>query len=164
MKAGSRAPHSDNPRATKETTGYADLLDRAHGAGLKSIRTEILAQPTEENGHRCLVKAVVEVEGGHFEAIGDADPGNVEPFLAPHLIRVAETRAKARALRDAVNCGIVSFDELDGVRPNGSGGSPGSGAPASPPRRSASRGGNGAAPRGARPGTGHGQDGLMSGA
>lgn len=132
MKAVNHAPPSDS----KEMVAYAELLDRAHGEGLKSIQTQILAQPSEENGHRCIVKAIVETGKGHFEGIGDADPGNVEDFLAPHLIRVAETRAKARALRDAVNCGIVSSEELDGVRFDRTS-SPGPGAsPARAPRRS----------------------------
>src|SRR2546427_4059390 len=108
MKAGNSRSHPDNPPTPREAVTYADLLSIAHDEGLKSIQTQILAQPTEENGHRCIVKAVVEIEKGRFEGIGDADPGNVEGFLAPHLIRVAETRAKARALRDAVNCGILS--------------------------------------------------------
>jgi hypothetical protein len=94
---------------------YAELLSKAHGEGLKSIRTELLLQPAEDNGRLCIVKAIVETERGHYEGLGDADPGSVEAFLAPHLIRVAETRAKARALRDAVNIGVVSFEELDGV-------------------------------------------------
>jgi hypothetical protein len=112
---------------------YAELLAKAHDEGLKSIQTQILAQPTEENGHRCIVKATVETGKGRFEGIGDADPSNVESFLVPHLIRVAETRAKARALRDAVNCGTTSFEELDGVRSNRDDSpGPGAAAPRSP--------------------------------
>jgi len=117
-----------SPGNGKDAVAYAELLGMAHGEGLKSIQTQILAQPSEENGHRCIVKAIVELEKGHFEGIGDADPGNVENFLAPHLIRVAETRAKARALRDAVNCGVVSFEEMDGGGPFPGASDPGSGA------------------------------------
>jgi hypothetical protein len=113
MKAQNTAPGS--PSEPREAVVYAELLSKAHGEGLKSIRTELLLQPAEDNGRLCIVKAIVETERGHYEGLGDADPGSVEAFLAPHLIRVAETRAKARALRDAVNIGVVSFEELDGV-------------------------------------------------
>jgi hypothetical protein len=132
----------------------------AHDEGLKSIHTEILAQPNEENGRRCIVKATIELEKGRFEGLGDADPGNVEDFLIPHLIRVAETRAKARALRDAVNAGVVSFEELDGVRPS-PGSRPGPGAP--PARRAPARQ-PAAAPRPPAPSRGgdNGADGPLS--
>jgi hypothetical protein len=113
MKAQNTAPGS--PPEPREAVVYAELLSRAHEEGLKSIRTELLLQPAEDNGRLAIVKATVETERGHFEGLGDADPGSVEDFLAPHLIRVAETRAKARALRDAVNVGVVSFEELHGV-------------------------------------------------
>ncbi len=132
MKAHASA--RDDVFEGKDGVAYADLLARAHTEGLKSIATEVLLQPSDQNGRLCIIKAAVETERGHFEGIGDADPTSVEEQFAPHLIRVAETRAKARALRDAVNVGIVSFEELDGVRPNGSGGSPGPGA--TPPRPS----------------------------
>src|SRR2546427_1554999 len=143
MKADQPTAHPD----ARETIAYADLLSMAHDEGLKSIQTQILAQPSEENGHRCIVKAVVELEKGRFEGIGDADPENVDEFLAPHLIRVAETRAKARALRDAVNVGVVSFEELDGAGlPPGSS-DPGSGAAPAAASRSPRHAGNGPAPR-----------------
>ena len=113
MKAQNTAPGSaPEPR---EAVVYAELLSKAHEEGLKSIQTQLLLTPSEENGRLAVVKATVEVERGHFEGLGDADPGSVEAFLAPHLIRVAETRAKARALRDAGNVGVVSFEELDGI-------------------------------------------------
>jgi hypothetical protein len=114
MKADQPTTHPDG----RETIAYAELLKLAHGEGLKSIATSLVLQPSEENGRLAIVKAAVETERGHYEGLGDADPGNVDDFLVPHLIRVAETRAKARALRDAVNVGVVSFEELDGVAPN----------------------------------------------
>ena len=127
MKAQPTPP--DNPSTSRDPVVYADLLAKAHEEGLKSIQTELLTTPSDQNGHLAIVKATVEVERGRFEGLGDADPGAVEERFAPHLIRVAETRAKARALRDAVNVGVVSFEELDGVSPARDS-RPGSGAPA----------------------------------
>ncbi len=141
MKAEQPTAHPD----VRETIAYAELLKLAHEEGLKSIATELVLQPSEDNGRLAIVKAAVETERGHFEGLGDADPCNVEDFLAPHLSRVAETRAKARALRDAVNSGVVSIEELDGVRPEAPPSRPGSGAPA--PRRAPARATNGAARR-----------------
>ena len=99
---------------SKEVVTYQGLLSKAHGEGLKSIRTALLQIPSDENSRTAIVKAEVETEQGSFEGIGDASPESVTAFLTPHLIRMAETRAKARALRDAVNIGLVSFEELDG--------------------------------------------------
>ena len=119
-----------NVIGSKDVVLYAGLLSQAHEEGLARVRTSILQIPTEENGRLAIIKAEVDTSKGLFEAIGDACPENVDDFLTPHLIRVAETRAKARALRDAVNCGIVSCEELEGVRsdPNSD---PGTGAAAS---------------------------------
>ncbi len=144
MEARQPTTHPD----ARETVAYAELLKLAHDEGLKSIATELVLQPSEDNGRLAIVKASVETERGHFEGLGDADPGNVDDFLAPHLIRVAETRAKARALRDAVNVGVVSLEELDGAsrtpRP-----SPGPGAtrPNGTSRAYTRPRGNGSAPR-----------------
>lgn len=104
-----------NVVGSKDVVLYAGLLNQAHEEGLARVRTSILQIPTGENGHLAIIKAEVETTKGLFEAVGDACPENVDEFLAPHLIRVAETRAKARALRDAVNVGVVSYEELDGV-------------------------------------------------
>jgi hypothetical protein len=99
---------------TKEVVTYQGLLSKAHDEGLKAIQTSLLQIPGEENARTAIAKAIVETEKGSFEGIGDASPESVTAFLQPHLIRMAETRAKARALRDAVNVGVVSFEELDG--------------------------------------------------
>jgi hypothetical protein len=163
MKAERLTPHPDNA-TSQESIPYDELLAIAHDEGLKSIATQLLANPTDDNGHRAIVKAVVEVEKGHFEALGDADPSNVDPALAPHLIRVAEDRAKARALRDAVNCGIASQEELGGSLPEATSRDPGPGAsdppPPSRPRFSNGSVNRGTPPRGANRSAG--QDGPMS--
>lgn len=99
---------------TKEVVTYPGLLSKAHEEGLKEIRTSLVQPPTKENGMTAIAKALVVTEKGSFEGLGDASPENVNSFIVPHLIRMAETRAKARSLRDAVNIGIVSFEEIDG--------------------------------------------------
>ena len=94
---------------------YAGLLDLAHQHGLRAIRTELLQIPTEHNGRTAICTAtVILIQDGkerHFTAIGDAAPENVAPMLQTALIRMAETRSKARALRDAVSSFITSGDE-----------------------------------------------------
>lgn len=91
---------------------YAGLLEEAHARGLRSIETELLQVPSAENGEVAIARAVIRTEEGKFSGIGDASPGNVSRAIAPHIIRMAETRAKARALRDAINVGVTALEEL----------------------------------------------------
>ncbi len=101
-------------RQGKKFVLYAGLLEEAHTRGLRSIETELLQIPSLENGEVAIVRAVVRTEEGKFSGIGDASPENVNRAISPHLIRMAETRAKARALRDAINVGVTAFEELGG--------------------------------------------------
>ncbi len=101
-------------RQGKRFVLYAGLLEEAHNRGLRSIETDLVQVPTKENGEVAIVKAVIRTEEGKFAGIGDASPQNVNRAIAPHLIRMAETRAKARALRDAINVGVTAFEELGG--------------------------------------------------
>jgi hypothetical protein len=91
---------------------YAGLLDLAHSQGLRAIRTRLIQVPNEENGQTAIVHAEVETDRGTFSGIGDASPANVSRAMLTCTIRLAETRAKARALRDAVNVGVVAFEEI----------------------------------------------------
>jgi hypothetical protein len=105
-------------RQGKQYVLFAGLLDEAHNRGLRGIDTELVQVPTPENGNVAVVKATVEMEGPDegqgrtFSGIGDASPENVGRNIVPHIIRMAETRAKARALRDAVNVGATALEEL----------------------------------------------------
>ena len=108
-----RDEHHMTTRGGKTYVLYAGLLDMAHERGLASIDTELVQVPDESNGKVAIVAATVEMQdGGTFSGIGDASPENVSRNIAPHLIRMDETRAKARALRDAVNVGEAVLEEL----------------------------------------------------
>lgn len=102
-------------RQGKDMVLYGGLLDAAHGMGLQSITTELIQIPNAENGQVAIVRARVSLEAEgktkHFDGIGDADRENVSKMMLPHLIRMAETRAKARALRDAINVGEALVDD-----------------------------------------------------
>jgi hypothetical protein len=100
-------------RQGKDFILYAGLLDAAHAGGLKALETRLLQAPSKENGDTAIVQAVASFgDGRMFGGIGDANPGNVGPNIRAHAIRMAETRAKARALRDALNIGAAALEEL----------------------------------------------------
>jgi len=94
---------------------YAGLLAEAHERGLKSIITNLVQAPLDENNRVAICQATVVLEGEGreqvFTGIGDAAPNNVAPAMQNCLLRMAETRAKARALRDAINLAAAVFDE-----------------------------------------------------
>lgn len=95
---------------------YAGLLHLAHEKGLSSIEVEILQFPTKDNGYSAIVKAFAESKLGEtFSDIGDADPTNCNAKVAKHLLRMASTRAKARALRDLTDVGITALEELGDI-------------------------------------------------
>ena len=112
-----RQPKLDE-RFTKNIEGkdfvlYSGLLDLAHQKGMVSMEVEILQFPTKENGHQAICRAMVESKlGESFTDVGDADTTNCNFKVVRHLIRMASTRAKARALRDFTNVGMTALEEL----------------------------------------------------
>lgn len=118
-------PNEHGGTTAKETVFYPEVLAKGHNEGLCLVRTMLVQTPFDENGHLAIVKASVKTSKGVFQAYGDASPDSVESTFVPHLIRVAETRAKARALRDAVNVGVVAYEELNGATPIGEAGNGG---------------------------------------
>jgi len=103
-------------RSGKDVVLYVGLLDAAHRAGLVDVTPVVLQFPHDDNAQTCIVMATARfTDGRSFSSIGDANPKNVGPNIVPHFIRMAETRAKARALRDALNVGMVTLEELGGA-------------------------------------------------
>ena len=96
----------------KEHPTFAGVLAKAHEKGLSSIETELLQAPMECNNYMAICKAKVTLGDKVFEGIGDATPKNVNAMIAPHIVRMAETRAKGRALRDALNIAECLHEEL----------------------------------------------------
>lgn len=93
---------------------YPELLEDAHSRGLKSITTELKQVPGPDPNNPeyihdtaiCYAEVVLVDKDGKeklFTGVGDANPGNVGRTIQPHIIRMSETRAKARALKDATN-------------------------------------------------------------
>lgn len=94
---------------------YRGLLDLAHQAGLIRIEVNVLQYPTADNDQTAIVQAEAETETGRlFIDVGDANPANCNARVSRHLIRMASTRAKARALRDLTNVGMTALEELGG--------------------------------------------------
>jgi len=97
----------------KDFVTYPGLLDLGHQKGILKIEVEPLQIPTKENEHFAVCKAlVVSTNGEIFTDIGDANPANTNSRVAKHLLRMASTRAIARALRSMTNIGMTCLEEL----------------------------------------------------
>lgn len=94
----------------KEFIKFEGLLDIAHKKGLTGIKTLLVSS---ENGIY-IFKAETQFGEKVYTGYGDANKENVSSMVTKHLIRVAETRAIARALRFGCNIGMCSSDELGG--------------------------------------------------
>jgi len=85
---------------------FAGILAEAHERGLQAIETELIQIPGADNDYVAIVKATVRMKDGSvFADYGDSSPRNTSSRIATALIRMASTRAKGRALRDAINVG-----------------------------------------------------------
>jgi hypothetical protein len=96
----------------KEYPLYAGVLSLATDAGLKELSTKIVQIPTKENGELAVVEALAVFEDGRtFADVGDASPLSTK--IPGAYLRIASTRAKGRALRDAMNIGQVLAEEVE---------------------------------------------------
>ena len=92
---------------------YGGLLELARQRGLKRLEVDIIQIPSASNGNHGVCSARLEAEDGStYREVGDASPDNVNGNIVPHILRMAATRAKARALRDFTGVDMVSFEEV----------------------------------------------------
>jgi hypothetical protein len=92
---------------------YQGLLDLGHQKGISQIEVDMVQLPTSENGNFAICKAtVVSKNGESFTDLGDATPQNCSSKVSKHLLRLASTRAIARALRSFTNIGMTCLEEL----------------------------------------------------
>ncbi len=95
----------------KDFITYAGLLKRAHEAGLLSMEITWREVNFELQSAACIVRASFPA-GKVFDGFGSATPENSGSMVKDHYVELCQTRAKARALRDALNIGTVAEEEL----------------------------------------------------
>jgi hypothetical protein len=94
----------------KQFVTFGGLLAMAHERGLQSLAAHFVSVTAE----LALAEATATfADGRTFTEAADATPKNVNRQVAPHFPRCAITRAKSRALRDALNISMVSVEELE---------------------------------------------------
>jgi len=96
---------------------YPGVLAAAMANGLREMTVKLLQAPSEENGWMAISEAtaVFTAADGRdriFTEIGDADGHNTGPHIALHRVRMSATRAKGRALRDALGLGVALAEEM----------------------------------------------------
>ena len=94
----------------KETMRYQGLLAMAHEQGLVSLSAKFVSITADLTVATAF--AIFEEDRKFFEA-AEATPTNVQAGVRHSWARMALTRAKARVLRDALNIGMVSAEELE---------------------------------------------------
>jgi hypothetical protein len=94
----------------KETIRYQGLLAMAHEQGLMSLSAKF----TQISSELAVATAfAIFKDGRKFFEAAESTPTNVQAGVRHSWARMALTRAKARVLRDALNIGMVSAEELE---------------------------------------------------
>lgn len=105
---------------SSDLTNFETLLNDAYSKGLVGIRTDVVNIDMEKKF--AVFKAIVfmntknehgELVQKTFEAYGDATQDNCGELVQKHFIRMAETRAIARALRWATNNAKAAVEETE---------------------------------------------------
>ena len=98
------------------------LIALAHEKGIKSMETEIVQYPSQENQWTCIAETRVvgfdwnpvteKVEEVAYKDFADANPNNCTTMTKSSYIRMASTRSVGRTLRKYTNIDMVCSDEI----------------------------------------------------
>lgn len=102
---------------------YPGALNAAHETARKLngslIQTslDLLQIPDDSNNNTAIVKVMFAIKDGDVTlleggGLGDANPSNTNRMVSRHLIRMAETRANARAFRVLADIQMTALEEL----------------------------------------------------
>lgn len=105
---------------------YEGLLELAEEKGLFALESELIEidKKAQFAHFKATAKAPLIIDGKYqfnnlgkvicktFTSYGDGSPANINRGVISSYIRVSETRAKARALRDLCGIGMCSVEEL----------------------------------------------------
>lgn len=109
----------------KEAIKLEGLTAFAHEKGMWKFETKLVQYPSDQNAWTAICETVI---GGYdydpitnklreviYSDIGDANVNNCGKMVAASYIRMASTRAQARALRKYTNIDMVCSSELSDV-------------------------------------------------
>lgn len=99
----------------KDAVLYAGLIALAHeDERFGGIRAYVTQYPNSNNGGMCFARSEIHDKNGNIIGMEEADATktNCGKMTAASFPRMACTRAKARALRDFLNIGMVCAEEV----------------------------------------------------
>lgn len=103
-----RLKHAGN----KEFIKAEGLIYLGHLQGLKRIDVQVVQFPTADNPGTCYARCEVETSKGIFTDYGEVTPDNKGQVGGNYPVSIACTRARNRALRQATNCPLTSYEEM----------------------------------------------------
>lgn len=105
-----------------ETIKVDGLIAFAHEKGIKSMETDVIQYPNQDNQWTCIAQTTVigydwnpvteKVEEVIYKDIADASPTNCTAMTKNSYIRMASTRSVGRTLRKYTNINMVTAEEI----------------------------------------------------
>ena len=112
-----------DPKGNPRVAGLRRVAQELLG-DIVSSQSHVVAAPSLKNQTRATVEHTIEINWDRdglaphirvFTGVADAGPDNMRAEFCPYPTAIASTRAKGRALRDALAIDIVAAEEIEDV-------------------------------------------------